>query len=442
MKKNIREDILNILEQIESESGYSNIVLNKKTKNMEVRDSNFTRELVYGVIENKIYFEWIVSQFSNVKLSKISPKVLIIIKMGIYQILNMDKVPDSAAVNESVKLSKKYSNRGAQGFVNGILRNIVRNKGNIGFPDRERDMVKYLSVRYSYPEWIIEDWIRNYGESFVEELCIANAKKVDLNIRVNTLKISRAELMERLEQSGRRCRETEYGKDTLEVMNPDGIIDTEEYRDGLFTVQDESSSLVAQVMDPKEGSTVVDVCSAPGGKTTHMGQLMKNSGRIIARDVHDHKLKLVESNASRLGIDIIEVSKGDGTVLDKNLVGVADYCLVDAPCSGLGLIRKKPEIKYNKKRDDLIELSKIQKQILGVSSNYVKKGGVLVYSTCTLNENENIEVVKDFLKYNPEFRLMGFEVELGLEESKRGYVELYPHIHGTDGFFISKMIRI
>lgn len=442
MKKNIREDILNILEQIESESGYSNIVLNKKTKNMEVRDSNFTRELVYGVIENKIYFEWIVSQFSNVKLSKISPKVLIIIKMGIYQILNMDKVPDSAAVNESVKLSKKYSNRGAQGFVNGILRNIVRNKGNIGFPDRERDMVKYLSVRYSYPEWIIEDWIRNYGESFVEELCIANAKKVDLNIRVNTLKISRAELMERLEQSGRRCRETEYGKDTLEVMNPDGIIDTEEYRDGLFTVQDESSSLVAQVMDPKEGSTVVDVCSAPGGKTTHMGQLMKNSGRIIARDVHDHKLKLVESNASRLGIDIIEVSKGDGTVLDKSLVGVADYCLVDAPCSGLGLIRKKPEIKYNKKRDDLIELSKIQKQILGVSSNYVKKGGVLVYSTCTLNENENIEVVKDFLKCNPEFRLMGFEVELGLEESKRGYVELYPNIHGTDGFFISKMIRI
>lgn len=442
MPKNTREEIFKILNQIESGKGYSNIVLNKMTRGMDTRDSNFAREIVYGVLENRIYFEWVVSRHSKLKLSKISPAVMTIIKMGLYQILKMDKVPDSAAVNESVKLAKRHANRGAQGFVNGLLRNVARNKESIGFPDRGESLVKHLSVRYSYPEWIIEDWIGVYGEGFTEELCEANSGKPLLNIRVNTLATDRVSLMKELEKSGRDCKTAKYGKDIIVVSNPDGLMDTEEYRDGLFTVQDESSSLVGQVMNPKSGSTVVDVCSAPGGKTTHIAQLMKNKGKIIARDVYQHKLDLIESNARRLGISIIETGLADATICDESLVGKADYCLVDAPCSGLGLIRKKPEIKYNKSRTDLEELSKLQKKILESSSRYVKKGGVLVYSTCTINPKENIEVVEDFLTGNPEFKLAPFESELPLEESKLGHVELYPNVHGTDGFFISKMIRM
>lgn len=442
MAKNIREEIFKTLNQIENGKGYSNIVLNKTTRDMETRDANFTREIVYGVLENRIYLEWVVSQYSKLKISKISPAVLTIIKMGLYQILKMDKVPDSAAVNECVKLSKKHANRGAQGFINGLLRNVARDKENIELPDRKKDFTKHISVKYSYPEWIIEDWSAMYGESFTEELCEANSKKPSLNIRVNTLVIDRDTLMERLSESGRECRAAEYGKDIVVVLNPDRLMDTEEYRSGLFTVQDESSSLVAQIMNPESGATVVDVCSAPGGKTTHMAQIMKNKGRIIARDVHEHKLELIESNARRLGIDIIETSLADAAERDESLVDKADYCLVDAPCSGLGLVRKKPEIKYNKSRSDLESLSKLQSEILEASSGYVKKGGTLVYSTCTLNVKENIEVVKDFLDKHPEFKLEPFEVELPLEESKRGYIELYPNVHGTDGFFISKMIRM
>ncbi|QIB28125.1 16S rRNA (cytosine(967)-C(5))-methyltransferase RsmB [Caloranaerobacter azorensis] len=444
--KNSREIALKILYEVDVKKAYSSISINRNLRlNVNELDELFIRELVYGVLENLIFIDWIIKRYSKVRFSKISPIVKEILRLGIYQIIFMDRVPDSAACNESVKLAKKYSHKGTVGFVNGILRTISRNKNNIEIPDKKLMPIKYLSIKYSYPEWMIERWINEFGFEFTEKLCIANNKKPKLNIRVNTLKISRDNLIRKFSDMGLKVYETRYADDGIVVENPIKITDTDEFKKGYFQIQDESSMLVGQILNPKEGSLILDVCSAPGGKTTHIAQKMNNKGKIIARDIHEHKLKLIEQNAQRLGIDIIETEVFDALVLDDDLVEKIDYCVVDVPCSGFGLIRRKPEIKYNKSLEDIKEISQIQYNILRNSSRYLKQNGILVYSTCTIEREENIKLINRFLSENPMYKFVPIE-EVNCDDMKingrDGYIELFPNIHGTDGFFIAKLIKI
>ncbi len=447
MSRSNRETAFKILMEVNEKGAYSNISINRNiAKEVNELDAAFIRELVYGTLENMIYIDWIIKQFSKVRFKKISPVIKQILRLGIYQIIFMNKIPESAAVNESVKLAKKYSHKGGYGFVNGILRSISRDKNNITVPNKEKNPNEYLSVKYSHPMWMIDRWIKEFGIGFTEELCKVNNEKPKMNVRVNTLKISRDKLIERLKKNGLTSYKTDIADDGIIVENPSRITETEEFQKGFFQIQDESSMLVAQIMNPKQGSLIIDVASAPGGKATHLAQKMNNKGRIIARDIYNHKIKLIRSNAKRLDIDIIEAEKYDALKVDNSLVGRADYCLTDVPCSGLGLIRRKPDIKWNKQNDDIEEICKLQYNIIENASNYLKKGGILVYSTCTIEKDENINLITKFLENHEDFELMGFN-DLIKDKSKfttasEGYLELYPNVHNTDGFFIAKLVKL
>ncbi|MFA5525153.1 MAG: 16S rRNA (cytosine(967)-C(5))-methyltransferase RsmB, partial [Tissierellales bacterium] len=286
MEKNPREVVIKILSEVNEEKAYSNISIGRNVgESMSGQDESLIREIVYGVIENKLLIDWVIMQFSKIKLKKIAPIIKEILRMGVYQIIFMDKIPHSAAVNESVKLAKKYGHKGSIGFVNAVLRNVSRNKNSLKLPNKDTNSIEYLSVKYSHPKWMIEKWLSEYGFDFTEELCIANNARPKLNIRVNTLKISKQDLMYRLGNKKFIVSEGNYGFDCIIIENPIRITNTDEFKNGLFQIQDESSMLVAQIMGPKPESFVIDVCSAPGGKTTHIAQIMGDKGRIIARDI-------------------------------------------------------------------------------------------------------------------------------------------------------------
>lgn len=442
---NPRERAMKILIDINKNKAYSNLSLNKYLKDItEKKDENLIREIIYGVLENQIYIDHILSKVSKIKIKKIHPNILEILRIGIYQMVFMDKIPDSAAVNESVKLAKKYGHKGTIGFTNGILRSIAREKDKYTSIDGD-DKSKYISIKYSHPEYLVEKWIEEFGVGFTEKLCKANISRPLLNIRVNTLKIDKENLIKSLNKKGIETREGKYAEDALIVKNPYLITETDEFKKGLFTIQDESSMLVSQIMNPKEGSKVLDVCSAPGGKSTHIAQWMNNKGSILSRDIYPHKIKLIEENISRLGINIIETEVYDALEKDESLLEKFDYCLLDAPCSGLGLIRRKPEIKINRKEEDLKNLADLQYEIIQNTKDYVKVGGFLIYSTCTIGNEENIDLIKRFLKANPDFKLVNIEDRIKNKDEfihlKDGYINLFPHIHETDGFFIAKMIK-
>ena len=444
MTNNPREVALRILVDINEKNAYSNIQLNKMDIEMDSRDENLVREMVYGIIENRLYIDHIISKASKIKLKKIHPYILEILRIGIYQILFMDKIPDSAAVNESVKLAKKYGHKGTIGYVNGILRAITRDRAKFTNIDTS-DEIEYISIKYSHPKWMVERWVKEHGVEFTKELCKANNETPSLNIRVNTLKIDKEALVSNLMNQGIQLREGLYAQDCIIFDEANNITKLQEFKDGLFTIQDESSMLVAQIMDPSKGATVLDVCSAPGGKSTHMAQYMDNKGMIISRDIFDHKIRLIEDNANRLGIDIIKVENHDALIRDEDLVGKIDCLLLDAPCTGLGLIRRKPEIKWNRLEEDIILLSKLQYDIIDNIKDYVKPGGTLVYSTCTIEKDENINLINRFIQENPNFKLVNIEDRLkykkNLNTLKEGYVQLFPHLHNTDGFFIAKMVK-
>lgn len=442
---NPRRIALDILVDIEKNEAFSNITINKFLKKNEVSslDRRFITQLVYGVLENKQYLDYIIKSFSKTKITKIQIEILNILRLGLYQIIFLEKTPNSAAVNESVKLAKKVNFR-LSGFVNGILRSFLRGQDDIKLPKYNDNPIQYLSIKYSHPEWLVSKWVSDYGIDFTKELLEANNQAPKLTIRTNTLKITRGSLINELTSEGVQCKKGEIASESIIIQSmKDSLDNLKTFNNGLFQVQDESSMLVSHVLNPCEGQFVVDVCSAPGGKSTHIAQLMKNKGKILSRDIHEHKLDLIEENLKRLGISIIETERFDALKLDKRLLNSADRVLVDAPCSGFGIIRRKPEIRYFKHPEDITKLSKMQIKMLKTSSNYVKIGGELVYSTCTIQDEENKNVIKEFLKQNESFTLL--DVNNNLPESilsKDKYLQLYPNITNTDGFFICKMKRV
>ena len=437
-----RKMAYNVLFDIEKNKNYSNMAINKHFKdcNLDKRDRGFATEIIYGVVENKIYLDYIIDKLSKIKTNKLNLKVKILLRMGIYQILFLDSVSDYAAVNETVNLAKKIDNR-SFGFINAVLRNVIRQKETIGEVNI-KDPVDYLSTKYSYERWIVRNWISNFGKNFTEDLLEANNEKPNLYIRVNTLKTSRDELIELLEKQDVKCEKVSFIDEAIKVNNLKNIENNELYKKGFFTVQDISSMLVGKVLNPKENSQVIDICSAPGGKTTHIATLMNNTGKVVSRDIYDHKINLIKNSVNRLGLKNVTVELFDALNLDKESVDKFDYVLADVPCSGLGIIKRKPEIKY-KEKDEFKDLPKLQKAILQNASKYVKVGGTLVYSTCTVQDNENIEVVESFLQSNKRFEFEKIEnINVDLENEDKGYIKIYPNVHGMDGFFIAKLKRV
>lgn len=431
---NTRKIALQVLNDIEREKSYSNIKINMAISDNKLigQDKNFVLKLVYGVLENKILLDYYIRKMSKTRLKKIDHRILNVLRLSIFQIVFLDKVPDSAAVNEGVKLTKKINYK-STGFVNGILRNFIRERSAIQLPDKKKEKVQYYSVKYSYPEWLITRWLKAYDESFLEGLLEANNQAPALTLRVNTLRIDRDGLLEVLEGEGLKVSKSLVVDDgiVVEDISSQRIDTLESFDKGLFFVQDEGSMLVAKRLGVRPGMTVIDTCSAPGGKTTHIAQLMDNEGRVIAFDIHAHKLSKINDNAKRLGIDIIEARQQDARIKDDGLVNSADCVLVDAPCTGFGIIRRKPEIKYNRLEEDIDTLTTLQYSILEASSAYVKKDGTLIYSTCSIDEAEDEDIVRRFLEAHPEFLL-----------EEEGMEKLFPHVDGTDGFFIAKMRKV
>lgn len=438
-----REEAVKIVHRVMREGAYSNIAIKQSLDESKLSrlDKALVTEIANGTLRNLTRIDWIKSQF--VKKDKISPWIEDIIRCGIYQIMFLDRIPDSAVCNESAELSRKYGHEGVVRFVNGVLRNISRNKDNIEYPDRTKQPVKFLSVFYSHPEWMVDKWVADYGEEFAEELLKANNEAPPFTIRYNRLKLDKHQLKEVLEKEKTAFEEGRYNEEALFIKGTSSIEGKESFNKGYYQVQDESSMLVAHVVAPRPGERVLDVCSAPGGKTTHMAELMGNNGEIVARDIHPHKLKLISENCDRLGISIVSPEIFDAKTLDDTSRGKFDRVLLDAPCSGLGVIRRKPDLRWKKNPDNFDELAKMQKEMLAVAAQYVAAGGVLVYSTCTINKTENIEVIRDFLSKNGDYTTESIKEyiphELHNASTEEGYLELFPNISGTDGFFIARM---
>ena len=414
------------LVDVESKKAYSNLAINHQVIINKPNSQGFVRELVYGVLENKLLLDHYIDQLVINGIGSLKTPELTIIRMGIYQLGYMDSVPEYAAVNESVVLAKKYC-RSKSGLVNGVLREYLSRKLQLKLPDRSEDEVAYLSVKYSYAPWIVELWLDHYSTDFVEELMKAGNVTPPMTVRLNWLKVMKPDLIKKLEAKHFQVEEGRICQNALNIKGS-RLLDTELYKLGMFTPQDESSMLVAEKLDPKHGETVMDVCAAPGGKTTAIAERMNNTGRIIASDIYRRKLDLIDKEARRLGITNIETRSCDATRVDSSMIQKADRVLVDAPCSGLGVVRRKPEIKYKELTEEMELLPKKQLAILSASSGYVKPGGRLVYSTCTVNPRENERVVEAFLKKNPAF-------------SKIERTLLLPNVNGTDGFFICVMER-
>lgn len=439
---NAREIAYKVLLDIEKNKNYSNMAINKHFKDVKLsnQDRGLATEIIYGVIENKYHIDYMIDKLSKVKTNKMEIYVKTLLRMGIYQIMFLNSISDYAAVNETVNLAKKKNSK-VSGFINGILRNVIRQKETIG-AIKVKDDIDYLAIKYSYDKWMIRNWMIHFGREFTEELLEANSQRPSIYLRTNTLKITRDELIEKLEKQNIKASKVNVVDEAIKVENLKDIENNSLYKEGLFTVQDISSMLVGKVMNPKENSSVLDVCSAPGGKTTHMATLMNNTGQVVSRDIYEHKLKLIKAACKRLNLTNVDVEEYDAMKMDKDSIGKFDYVLADVPCSGLGIIRRKPEIKY-KEKEEFRDLPPIQKKILENASKYVKKGGTLIYSTCTIQDSENIDVINEFLQKNKNFELAPIdEVKVDLDNQEKGYMKIYPNVHEMDGFFISKLIRV
>ena len=426
-----RKTAYEVLLDMETNQSYSNLALNNFIEKNKPENPAFVRELVYGVLENRILLDYYLAALVASGLKKVKKQDLTILRMGVYQILAMDSVPDYAAINESVVLARKFC-RGRDKFINGVLRNFQRRQAELEalLPDRSSDPAKYLSVRYSAASWLVDLWLAAYGLDKTEGLLAASNGRPLLCLRTNLLKGTREELMQRLVEAGYQVEAgTLSNRSILVTGKGTGILEHDLFREGWFSVQDEASTLTADTVNPRPGNLVVDVCAAPGGKTMAMAELMGTEGEIYAFDIYEHKLKLIQDQAARLGTGIVKTRCQDGRIALKELEGQADCVLADVPCSGLGVIRRKPEIKTKDHAEmDFAELVQRQKEILESASTYVKPGGTLVYSTCTVNPEANEEQVSMFCEAHPEFHLDFMN-------------QLMPD-RETDGFFISKMSRV
>ena len=439
-----REVALRIINDVTQNHAYANIALTREINRQKLSDQDrrFITELVYGSIKAKETLDWMIGFYINRPLTTIPPIILNILRMGMYQMFFLSKIPVSAACNQAVELTKKYGHIGTVKFVNAVLRNAGRTPEKIVYPDKEKNLSKFLALTYFHPEWLVTRWIERLGAAATEELCSINNVTPSLCLRTNTLKNTRAELLAILEGEGVVAEASEWTPEGIVCHSAPALSTLQSLRTGLFQIQDESSMLVAHVLDPQPGEFIIDTCAAPGGKTTHMAALMGNKGRIVATDIYEHKLLLIKENAQRLGITIIDNCELDATLIGTKFAGQADRVLVDAPCSGLGVLRRKADSRWRKEESMLKELPKLQRAILHSAADCVKVGGVLVYSTCTTEPEENQKVVESFLRSRPEFTLEKTGEFLPVSGHDAEMVQLWPHVDHVDGFFIARLTRV
>lgn len=433
MSLSVRRAAYNSLLRLEKESRYSNLEtdITLKKEALSPVDRRLYTLLVYGVIERRVSLDYVLSQFSQKKVESLDPEVRCLLRLGAYQILFCDRIPESAAVNESVKIAKE-TKQSAAGYVNGVLRSLCKGKEQIVYPKREAAPILWLSVKYGYPTPMCELFVRDHGVARTASIFEGFEKQDYLTLRVNTLKTTRKELAEKLAQRGIESRPTRYSPYGLKLRV--AVSDLPELQEGLCFVQDEASQLCAMVLGAKAGETVIDTCSCPGGKSFSLAMEMQNEGKLYSFDLHANKLTLVQSGAQRLGISIIETARQSGAEFREDLVESADRMLMDLPCSGLGVMAKKPDLRF-KDPKDIENLPNVQYAILQNSCQYLKKGGRLVVSTCTLAKAENEHLIKRFLAEHSDFSAVPFTVST--LEAPEGMLQLYPDTHGTDGFFIA-----
>ena len=431
-----REIALRLLCDIEEGGKYANLAISSHlTDSLSRKDKAIVTALLYTTVEHKITYDYYIGYLAGRGIGEIAPRVRNILRLGLCQLLDMSSVPDFAAVAETVKLAK---NQGERAFVNGVLRRAARERDSLPLPAREKNAARYLSIKYSYPQATVKRFIEALGEEECERLLLAFDTANYTDITVNTLKITPAELVNHICEQGYIARVSSLSPITVRI---EGSVDPRSvfgFEDGLFFVQDTASAVAAQALSVREGDLVIDVCSAPGGKSFASAILSGDKAEIYSFDLHSSKLSLIESGRDRLGITSVTVGEQDATDPRDDLIGRADKVICDVPCSGLGVLAKKPDLRY-KDIAKVDELCALGKEILEKSASYLKVGGVLAFSTCTLEKRENTDTVLSFLASHPDFSALDFAV--GELHSEGGELTLYPHIHATDGFYIALIRR-
>ncbi|MDP4096819.1 16S rRNA (cytosine(967)-C(5))-methyltransferase RsmB [Paenibacillus sp. P96] len=442
-----REVALNILAGIEQEGAYSNLELNKSLQQARLSsaDAGLVTELVYGTTARRNTLDYFLNRFVQKGAAKLQPWVRSLLRMSAYQIVYLDRIPDHAVVSEAVNLAKRRGHQGISGMVNGVLRSMLREPEKLLLPDN-LSAVERIALEHSHPEWLVKRWIAQYGEETAEAICRANNEPPAVSVRVNTTMTSRERLLEEMKAEGMDAIPSDVSMYGIIVRSGGNLALTSWYRDGLLSVQDESSMLVAEAVAPTPGMLVLDCCAAPGGKTAHMGEIMKDRGRIIANDLHPHKKNLIQEQAGRLGLECIETVIGDAAELpDRYPAASFDRILLDAPCSGLGVIRRKPDLRWSKSLEDIEAIADLQSKLLDRVSGLLKPGGLLVYSTCTIEPTENEGQIERFLKDHPDFKRVEEQgtVWSGVAEglNEHGVLQILPQHFHSDGFYIARLQR-
>ncbi|MBR2405112.1 MAG: 16S rRNA (cytosine(967)-C(5))-methyltransferase RsmB [Clostridia bacterium] len=436
MSPNPRKKAVNMLLDIEKKSSYVNIEMNKlrALDDFSPIDIRFIGEIVNGVIKRKITLDYIIAKHSNVKLNKISPFILAVLRSAIYQILFMDKVPDSAAVNESVKIVKKSSVNRLSSYVNAVLRAVSQD--DISSIDQTN--IQGLSIYHSFPEWIVERWVNRFGFEFAQNLLFSLNQKAPLCIRRN-VNMPQEDLSHLLNEYNIESSPVVISQlpdfDYCMQINVSKTMftDTAAFKNGDFYIQDAAAALAAYLLEPQAGDKVIDMCAAPGGKSLFAAELMANSGSVVSFDIYEHKLDLISENCARHNISIVSPVLQDSSVFNPEYENSADKIICDVPCSGFGIIRKKPDIRYARTESDIAELAKLSYSILENAARYLKSGGTMVFSTCTIEQTENEDVIHKFLDKHKDFSLYPFT------KSGIAYKTFYPHIDDTDGFFVCRL---
>ncbi len=458
---NVRELILDMLLQMEAAGTYSNLLIRDvldKHDYMEGKEKAFLKRVTEGTVERGIQLDYVLNHYSKVSVKKMKPLIRCLLRMSVYQLLFMDGIPDAAVCNEAVKLAGKHKFGQLKGFVNGVLRNIAREKGRLEkiYPDREKEPLAYLSVAYSMPDYLVSMWLGEYGPERTERMLQAmlSVHPVTVRLRQDTGEAEpesggpagteKAMLLQRIREAGVEVQPHPYLNYAYSLTHLEGMRHVPGFEEGLFTVQDVSSMLAVECAGIRQGDFVLDICAAPGGKGTHAAERLRGTGRVLCRDVSAEKAALIRENAERLGLKNLETEVFDGRAYDRSLQEKADVVLADLPCSGLGILGKKRDIKYHVTPERLRELPGLQKELLEAAWRYVKPNGTLIYTTCTIHRAENEEICRWFLENHP------FEAESidGFLEkvpekatAKDGYLQLLPGIHETDGFFIARFVR-
>lgn len=440
---NEREIVLEVLLEITEHGMYSHIVLRdvlNKYQYLEKKERSFITRVTEGTLEHMMEIDYILDQFSKVKVKKMKPVIRNIMRSAVYQMKYMDSVPVSAACNEAVKLAVRKGFGSLRGFVNGVLRNVARNLDQIEYPT---EPLKRLSIQYSMPEWILNLWLKAYDSDIVEQMLQAFQRETPLTIRCNLRMVTPKQLKEHLEAEGVTVKVHPYLEYAFHISGFDYLGDLESFQNGEFSVQDISSMLVSELAAPKEGDYVIDVCAAPGGKSLHMAEKLNGSGHVEARDLTEYKVSLIQENIERTGLSNVEAVQQDALIFDETSVGKADIVLADLPCSGLGVLAKKTDLKYKATKEGADSLAKLQREMLKNVQAYVKDEGKLVYSTCTINPAENMDNVHWFLNQYPEFELIDIHgslcEELQKDVKENGCIQLLPGVHQSDGFFLACM---